>query len=159
MNQLILICYLLLSGFFGFSQTNSLPARKSVADFQKGVSFDREFIITDANGRPFKNEYPDINGTPFLHPYWNYAQLLTKTNLVFDSVKVKMDVYKQEIHFIDPWNNEKVATAGYITDLFLLDSPSQKTFRFRCGYPDIDNQNQNNFYQILSDGRLPLLQS
>ena len=32
-------------------------------------------------------------------------------------------------------------------------------YRFQTGYPEIDNLNRNNFYQVLSDGKVTLLKS
>jgi hypothetical protein len=61
-------------------------------------------------------------------------------------------------------NSEKtelIATPGAVKEVMIFDTTSGITsiYDFRCGYPSIDNQNENNFYLVMTSGKIVLLKS
>lgn len=128
-------------------------------NFGKREHYDAQVIMTDGQGRPFKNPYIGIEGSPFLSDTWSQAFLITKSNAAFDSVKVRIDIYKQELHYLSKKNEEMVTDPGFISDVWMKDAVTGEILHFRCGFPKSDNQDENNYYRVLSDGRIPLLKS
>lgn len=123
----------------------------------KKENFDYQFIMRDVHGRPFQNPYEEVTGSPFLLNDWKLASLVTKTKMVLDSVYVRINVYNNEMHYLTRKNEEMVAEKGLIRDIILSDSASGNLLFLKSGFPKIDNQNENNYYQVLSEGRLALL--
>ncbi len=158
MKKIFFLIFFLCSAWMDSNaQANPPPNVRPEMTFRKKINFDSQVLMTDASGRPFKNQYGDIKGSPFLSDYWSYATLVTKSNVAFDSIKVRLDLYKLELNFISTDKVEMVSTAGSIHEIFMQDSTSGKLMNFRSGYPKVDNQDQNMFYRVLSDGRIQLL--
>ena len=66
------------------------------------------YEVFDKNGRAFLNPAPDVAGTPFLREDWRLASLVINTNRQFDSVKVRINGYSQEVHFLDRKDRKSV---------------------------------------------------
>ena len=79
--------------------------------------------------------------------------------------KAKIDLCKQEVNFITDNNVEIVTSGESVKEIILSDSllntdhPENRAYKFRTGFPSIDNQNGLNFYQVLSEGNITLLKS
>lgn len=114
-----------------------------------------KFAMYDANGRPFVNPYRDIAGTAFFIDAWKYGIIVTDDNSVFGNMQFRIDLKDQQVHFKKPDNTELVIQSGAVKQITLFDSAgkSPAVYVFQCGVPSIDNQNEKNFYQILSDGK------
>ena len=123
--------------------------------------FSGQIIISDFYGRPFDKYSPDIEGSPFLEDRFYKATLLLHNGRVIDSLGVRIDLYKQEIDIKMPNDIEAVAGPGMIKEILLQDSaqPQKLLYKFRSGFPAVDNQNENNYYQVLADGKITLVKS
>jgi len=113
-----------------------------------GESTTLSYSVFDNNGKSFVNPAPDVAGSPFLMDSWQLGSLVINTNRRFDSVKVRLNVYSQEVHFLDRNNNEMALAKGYIRSVTLSGG-----IRFQNGYPPVDEQGTDNFYQVLTDGK------
>jgi hypothetical protein len=123
---------------------------------QAGLTYD----VVDRNGRTFVNPAPDVAGTPFLKEAWKLGSVVINTNRRFDSVKLRINAYSQEVHFQDRNNNEMALAKGYVRQVNLSpDIPGAPGLRYQNGFPPVDEQDVYNFYQVLAEGKLSLLLS
>jgi hypothetical protein len=113
---------------------------------------------TDFNGRPYQTVYPDAEGSPFFADDFNYANLLLNKGATYQRVKVRLDMVSHELHLINGAGNEIVSENGLVRKVEMIDSVTGLIhYIFITGCPAIDQQSGNEFYQVLSDGRLQLL--
>jgi hypothetical protein len=112
------------------------------------------YDVFDKNGKSFVNPAPDVAGIPFLKEDWQLASLMVITNRRFDSVKVRLNLYSQEVHFLDRNNNEMALAKGYIKEILLAGN-----IQYKSGYPAIDEQDVDNFYLVLAERKWSLLLS
>jgi hypothetical protein len=126
-----------------------------------GPGWMNDLILTDHNGQPFKLSYEGVQGSPYFLPAWKTATIFLNQGKKFEKIKTRIDLYAQEAHFITANDVEAVTPNGLVTSILLFDSTAEGEHRylFKTGYPAIDNQNTNNFYLVLADGPLQLLQS
>jgi hypothetical protein len=145
------------SASFLFSQ-NTPASRPKVGEVLKRESYPSQLNITDADGRPFKNNYPDVKGSPFFIEDWTYSSMLLNNGATYERIKIRLDVCNQEVHVMKN-DIEIVIVPGYIKTVDLFDSVRSKHYKFKSGFPKIDNQNTNNFYQVLCEEPISLLKS
>src|ERR1700754_1340669 len=77
------------------------------------------YDVVDRNGRTFVNPSPDVAGIPFLKEEWTQGSIVINTNRRFDSVKIRINVFSQEVHFLDRNKNEMALAKGCIKEIFL----------------------------------------
>jgi hypothetical protein len=129
---------------------------------QSGFSekpFETTIEVFDANGRPFANPAIDIAGSPFFTDEWKYATVLLNSNKEIENIKLRLNLQTQEIHFLSKNVTEMAIPAGVVKEVRFYNSPgdAKPLAEFQCGFPAIDNQNANSFYQVLSSGKVPFL--
>lgn len=73
----------------------------------------------------------------------------------------RLDLYKQMIQIRLNGDTVKMVLPGNIAEIIFYDTVQSLPceYKFQTGYPEIDNLNRNNFYQVLSDGKVTLLRS
>jgi hypothetical protein len=155
----IFIFFILIhhSATFLFSQSTQ-PPRPKVVEILKRETYPSQLNITNADGRPFINTYPDVKGSPFFIDNWTYSSMQLSNGATYERIKIRLDVCNQEVHVMKN-NIEIVIVPGYIKTLDLFDSVQNKKYLFKSGFPKIDNQTTNNFYQVLSEGPITFLKS
>src|SRR5579872_200316 len=120
------------------------------------------YNVFDHNGKAFVNPAPEVEGTPFLTDKWRMGTLVVTTNRRYDSVKIRINLLSQEVHVIDRNNTEIALAKGYIKQVIWTDAvkglPTGGTC-FQSGFPAVDNQDKDFFYEVLSQGKLWLLHS
>jgi len=136
--------------FFVGGAINQVDAQDGFVTESTTLSYN----VFDKNGKSFVNPAPDVAGSPFLNDTWMIGAVVANTNRKFDSVKVRLNVCSQEVHFLDKNNNEMSLAKGYIKAVILSGG-----IRFQNGYPPVDQQDANNFYQVLGEGKLTVLLS
>lgn len=121
----------------------------------------RVMLFTDQNGVSLlKSRYsPDIEGNPFVSPVWNPAELLLSSGKLLKWARVKLNLESNEIYFLDTLDMALVAKPGLVKKLNFpqLVSPEGTAYIFKCGYPVIDKQTENYYYQVLEEGKIELL--
>ena len=150
----LLIC--VSSCFFSSAQVKSklLPPVQA-------VSWDDQFIIVDKNGDSFHSYYEGIQGTPFFIENFKSSTIKLVSGQVFNSVSARLDLYKQVIQVKLNGDTVKNVLPGNIAEVIFYDTVQSLPYSyiFQSGYPEIDNLNRNNFYQVLSDGKVTMLKS
>ena len=153
----ILISLLLIGvNFYSYSQNQVVRTLD-----HRGTGWMNDLIMSDYNGRPFKLYYEGVEGTPFMFDEWKLADITLSRGKKFEKIKARVDLCSQEAHFITRNNVEIVTHNGLVTKIVLFDSTTAgiDSFTLKTGFPAIDNQNENNFYELLSDGRAQLVKS
>jgi len=125
------------------------------------VNWDDQFVIVDKNGGAFHSYYEGVEGHPYFIEKFMYASISLSTGKMYNGVKARIDLYKQEIHFRLPSDSERIALPGLITEIIFYDTVESGTYSytFQAGYPEIDNLKRDNYYQVLSDGKITMLKS
>ena len=114
---------------------------------------------------PIKSEYDNVQGSAYFINDFKPAIIKLRSGLEFEKVKAKIDLCKQEVNFIAENNVEIVTTGESVKEIVLSDSllntnPIEyREYKFKTGFPAIDNQNGLNFYQVLNEGNIILLKS
>src|SRR5207244_7375226 len=116
-------------------------------------------VIDTKTGNVFENKYSDVEGSVFFTEDWKYSLIKLTTGKVFDTIKTRLNVYNNELHFIKNENEEMVFATGSIKEVDIYDSIESKKniYRFRTGFPKIDNQNENLFYEVIADRNVTLM--
>ena len=156
MKQVIFIIFCVVIYSCCYSQNQQIRSIDS-----QGAGWMNDLIITDYNGVPFKTYYDNVQGYPYLFEDWKFANITLSKGKKFEKIKIRIDICKQEVHFITTNNREIVTPNGLITEVTFIDSAFANVnfFKLRAGFPPIDYQTENNFYQLLSGGRIQLLKS
>lgn len=120
-----------------------------------------QISITDVNGRPFENRYADVAGTPCFIADYRFANISLAQGRTFVNVKMKIDLVSQETRFVSSNGVEGYISAGMVKEIKFADTTSEGIiqYTFRTGFPAIDKQNENNFYQVLADGKCGFVKS
>jgi hypothetical protein len=146
--------------FCGFVYLNlsALPQGKLGPD---RVSWDDQFIIVDKNGGSFHSYYDGIEGNPFFIENFRSSTIKLASGLEFNNVIARLDLYKQIIQIKLNGDTVKTVLPGNISEIIFYDTVQSLPceYKFQTGYPEINNLNRNNFYQVLSDGKVTLLKS
>jgi hypothetical protein len=153
MKQLIFTGLLIVSNIIGISAQPMTGQRLG--------KWDNQIYISDVQGRPVRSGYNDVSGNPFIHNEFKVGNIILNTGRQFSGVPVRIDIVTHEVNFMSPNKEEGYLGGAMIKEVSYVDSslPAMPTFVFRAGLPGIDNHNSNEFYQVLSDGKLVLLKS
>jgi len=153
-NIQFLLLILILQPFNVKSQTT--PRLTAVSAQKK---FDHYISMIDINGRLVQNIIINVEGSPYFIDSFRYADILLSDDKVFENIKVKIDFYKHEAHLIASDEKEIIADQGLIKEMILSDSVNGKWvfYHFKTGFPLIDKNKGNQFYQLLSYGEIQLL--
>jgi len=119
-------------------------------------------VVFDNNGKIFSDPPSNIAGNPFLLQDWRSGSLILQGNKRYDSIRVRLNLQTQQVHFLNQNNVEMVLPKSFVVGLILIDSAAEGgplTYTFQSGFPAIDNQSKDNFYRVLISGRLDLLES
>jgi hypothetical protein len=119
------------------------------------------FNVFDQSGKAFVNPAPDVAGTPFLANDWKYGTLVLNTSRRYDSVRIRLNLYSQQVHFLNSSNLEVALDKGYIKEIIFSDGKGGVPggMHFQNGFPAVDGQDAGNFYQVLVQGKIWLLLS
>ena len=140
---------------------SSAQVRSKLSSGSAAVSWDDQFVIVDKNGGSFHSYYEGVDGHPYFIEKFSDATIGLSTGAVYKGVKARIDLCKQEIHFKLPGDSERIALPGLINEIILYDTLGSgiRAYIFQSGYPEVDNLKKNNYYQILSDGKVTMLKS
>jgi len=130
-----------------------------------GLGFDntnvgRTVNLLDLNGQSLLRKYePNITGSPFVNSNWIPAKITLTKGKVIGPIMVKLNIESNELYFLDSTGKEMVAQEGVIRKIEFLNSFSKDSSKyiFKNGYPNIDKQYSNFFYQVLTEGKIQLL--
>jgi len=116
--------------------------------------------LEDFNGRSLLKKYdPDISGSPFINTNWMPAKITLTKGKEIGPLLVKLNIESNELYFLDSNGKEMIAREGLIKKIDFINYYSKDSTRyiFKSGYPNIDKQNENYFYQVFTEGKIELL--
>jgi hypothetical protein len=148
----LLLCGLLLSGgLSGFAQDGFVA--------QNGGEL--SYNVFDKNGKTFVNPEPDVAGSPFFADDWRLGSVILADNRKYDNVKLRVNLYSGEVHFMDSIRKEMALAKGYVKEILLPGKNATMigAARFQCGFPAIDGLDGAFLYEVISEGRCWLLHS
>jgi len=125
------------------------------------INWDDQFIIVDKNGGSFHSYYEGIEGHPFFIENFKASTIKLASGEVFNNIQARLDLYKQTIQLKLNGDTAKTVLPGNISEIIFYDTIQSVpySYTFQTGYPEIDKLNKNNFYQVLSQGKIALLRS
>jgi hypothetical protein len=116
------------------------------------LSGQQTFMALSARGGWKLPAFENINGSPFLHPEYNLAQVRVKSGFSTNAVMVKFNIYGNEIIFRQNGNEMALDSVDYISYVTIGKNGAAENIRLKTGYPSIGTYTQNTIYQILDSG-------
>ena len=116
--------------------------------------------VSDVNGIPFENKYDNITGSPFFNPVYKFCKIVLTNDRKFIGIQTKINLAAQETVFITANGIEAYMPAGMVKEITYADTSADGVillYRFQTGFPAVDKQNNNTFYQVLVEGHINLL--
>lgn len=113
----------------------------------------------DQTGNSLVKTYsPDIVGSPFFNNDWTLAKLSLLHGTIVQPLAIKLNIESNALYFLDSTGKERVALDGLVKKIEGVAPASDGlSFVFKCGYPAIDQQNENYYYRVLAEGEIELL--
>lgn len=113
-------------------------------------------FLKDANGIDIRTQSSAIENTSYLfHPEYLRATLFTKSGKLSGEFKYKLLLQFNRLFYQDPTGADMEVVSPIYKVEFEL--PNGSITVFEKGFDPIEGLDQNNFYQVLSDGKLRLL--
>ena len=118
------------------------------------VSAQAQFM-QDVNGRVVNEmSYTDVEGSPYFIEEWHKGLIRMADGIkVHDGVKLRYDAYKDELEYE---KDGKLYRLGPEISAFSIPT-GDALYEFQRGFPAVDKQTENSFYQVLHDGNTKLL--
>ena len=119
--------------------------------------------FADLDGHSLLKKYdPDVTGSPFINDNWVPAKLTLSQGKVIGPLQIKLNIESNELYFLDSTGKEMIAADGLVKKVDCIDyysKISKDSIRciFQSGYPAIDGQKENYFYQVFTEGKIELL--
>ncbi len=100
----------------------------------------------------------DIDGSPYFDERWGKAIVLLQNGQVVKTAKLRIDLYRNEVHYVDSLGLELIAISGVVKKIFLLDrKDSTKIATVFQQIIGVDGNNATAFVQVLNTGNTALL--
>ncbi|MES2372239.1 MAG: hypothetical protein V4557_06645 [Bacteroidota bacterium] len=164
MTQLSFLLFMMLHFVNLFAQPATVPQGLGANDkFAQNfkTNWSDRVSVTDVNGRPITNKYPDVNGTPFFDENYKYAIITLLRGRVISKVKARIDLVSNEVHFISANGVEAFLERGTVKEVSYDDTTEAGIIHhtFKTGFPLVDKQTPDNFYLVLAEGPCGMLKS
>lgn len=143
--------------FFCLVQANICSAQLDFKETNNGGTMQ----LSDQTGKSLAhNNYdPGVEGSPFIANEFSLAEVTLVKGQLFKNVKAKFNLERNELYFIDSYGDTLAAAAGAVKKVNFLSPLSKEgiSYTFKTGYPVIDKQSGNYFYQSIEEGKIELL--
>jgi hypothetical protein len=126
----------------------------------KDSNVGRLIDLTDLEGHSLLKKYdPAITGSPFINDKWVPAKVTLSHGKEIGPLQIKLNIESNELYFLDSTGKELIAAEGLIRKVDCIDYYVKDSVRyiFKTGYPRIEEQTENYFYQVFTEGRIELL--
>ena len=108
----------------------------------------------DNQGRPFTKKNPEVDGDPYLFDKWLPGQVQTVKDKTYNNFKIKYDVVDDMIIFAYDSADEPLKFVDEIKSFTII---LPQPLIFNNGFPAIDKQTSQSYYQVISNGATKLL--
>ncbi len=126
----------------------------------KNSNVGRVMDAADLSGHSLLKKYdPDITGSPFINNNWVPAKIILSRGKEIGPLPIKFNIESNELYFLDSTGKEMIALEGLVKEIDCIDYYSKDSIRyiFKSGYPSIDKQTENYYYQVFTEGKIELL--
>jgi hypothetical protein len=116
--------------------------------------------LRDLDGNALLKKYdPAISGSPFINDTWVSSIVTLSNGKQIGPISVKLNIESNELYYLDSAGKEMVAQDGSVRKVDCLDYYAKDSTRyvFKNGYPAIDKQDENFYYQVFTEGKIELL--
>jgi hypothetical protein len=147
---------LLILFLFGLRQA---IAQNGTQTWLQDDNFQKSISVYDPNGKAFVNTYTDIEGSPFFFDDWKPCNIRLNDNKTFTHVLLKLDLQSQSVHYLGANKSEMEVQPGLIKEIEIIDSAKDNitAYKFQSGFPSVNNKNENEFFQVLAEGKVTML--
>ena len=147
------ICVLLIQFFFAF--VIEAQSSRFTVDYNNAQQF-----MEDVMGRPIylKVEY-NIEGSPFYPEEYLRANVYVRNGKIYTGIYVKFNL-QENLLLYKQADGTEMSAAIPIQRVIFTDTSNGWVFYnsiFESGFPSINNQNENTFYEVLDSGKVKLL--
>jgi hypothetical protein len=126
----------------------------------KNSNVGRVMDLSDLDGHSLLKKYdPDVTGSAFIKDDWVSAKITLSKGKEIGPLQVKLNIESNELYFLDSTGKEMIAADGLVRKVDCIDYYSKDSIKyiFKSGFPAIDGQNENYFYQAFTEGKVELL--
>lgn len=126
----------------------------------KNSNVGREMNIVDLDGHSLLKKYdPNVTGSPFINDNWVAAKITLSKGKEIGPLPIKLNLESNELYYLDSANTELIAQKGVVRKVNCIDYLSKDGIKyiFKSGYPAIDKQDENFYYQVFTEGKIELL--
>jgi len=126
----------------------------------KNSNIGRVMDVADLSGHSLLKKYdPDIMGSSFINDDWVPAKITLSRGKEIGPLLIKLNIERNELYFLDSSGKEMIALEGLVRKVDCINYYSKDSVRFifKSGYPGIDKQNENYYYQVFTEGKIELL--
>lgn len=94
-----------------------------------------------------------VEGTPYFKDEWMKGNVVLNGGVQYPGVYLKLDLFDNEVHYMDQKGNDMIATSR-VQRVLLLDSVSQQLFNFVNGEFIQSDNHVRGWYEVLSQGKV-----
>mgnify|MGYP000992822064 CR=1 FL=1 len=117
------------------------------------------FLCQPIYSQEDNNSTPDLNaevyGNPYLIRDWSDGVVKFTSGRVVKQFKLRFDCVHNRL--LLQYQGSTFAAESKINEFVIYTGKKKDSMIFRRGYPGVDKASENTFYQVLIDGKLPLL--
>lgn len=125
------------------------------------ISSTNAIFLDDLFKQPYKqNVNPDVKGSPFFIDDWKYADLILRGGQRFNRIKVRLNLFTQELNYLASGNTEIILKDGIIARMILYDTSEAGLpviRQFISGIPVVDKDTSFPFFELITEGKALLL--
>jgi len=138
------------------AQDRSLEFVNSLNSY--GLTYVRETNLTGLGNKPESNlDYNDITGSAFWDDKWHKAIIVCGQNRIFTVQKVKLNLYSNDVNYIDDKGKEMIVSNVVNKVLFYSEEDSTKPSAVFEKFSSLEGAENTGFYQSLNTGNTRLL--
>ncbi|MFD1258525.1 hypothetical protein ACFQ3S_17090 [Mucilaginibacter terrae] len=108
----------------------------------------------DNQGRPFTKKTSEIEGDPYLFDKWLPGKVQAANDKTYDGFKLKYDIADDLLVFAYDSADEPLK---FVDDIKTFTIILPEPIVFTNGFPSIDKQTSQSYYQLISNGKTKLL--
>ncbi len=137
------------------AQVPSTPPNNGIMSVPAAIFF------TDVGGKQQVAEfnYSDVKGTPFYKANWGECTITLAGNRVYEKVTARFNLNTNVVHYLSAKQEELVAPPLLLREIKFYDTTESgiTLHTFSNGYPAVDNNTGETYYEVLSNGKAQLL--
>jgi hypothetical protein len=156
-----ILSIILLAAAYSDGQTG-MPYISPITNMNIGMDTKLTYNLGNLAGRPFEvHQFDRVKGSPFYIDSFTHCYFTIGDGKTYKGIKMRLNLFSNELHFLGKDNAEFVADKGVIRKIVFLRliSDSVESTVFGCGYPPINNNTGNTYYEELTAGKITLLKA